>query len=138
MTFGFQVLTLAENRAPVTVTSVDLVDAQDLSLTGVRLAGPHRPVYQFLSVAGFPPTRYNRVSVPAIGATITPARRGWDLLVGLDVSPTGFPHLRGITVGYRIAGAGEVQRQTFPISFQACTDRSQLVDGTCSPPALNG
>jgi hypothetical protein len=135
VTFGLQVLTLAPGASPIEVTGVHLVDTTGMTLTGSRLAGPHRPVYQFISAPDFPPTKYNKVSTAAIGMTITPAKRGWGLLVGLKVEATGYPRMHGITVEYRIAGQSNLEQQTFPTTFVVCTHRSQLVGRTCTPPS---
>ena len=132
VTLGFQVLTLAKGSSPVRITAVHLVSATGMTLVGARLAGPKRPVYQYISTKSFPPQRYNRRSTSAIGATITPARRGWQLLLGVRVSPSGYPVFRGVTVDYRVAGHSEVVHQTFSTTFVTCVKRSQMIGPRCN------
>lgn len=135
VTYGMQVLTLAKGASPVKVTGVHLVHAKGMTLIGTRLAGPHRRTYQFISTAGFPP-KNKRKSVPAIGATITPPKRGWEMLIGLRVAATGRAVIRGVRVTYRTVRHRKVEQQTLHGTFLVCTAKSQLdSDGTCSPRA---
>jgi hypothetical protein len=125
VTYGVQVLTLARGASPIKVTGVHLVHAQGMTLLGARLAGPHRRTYQFVSTPGFPP-RNKRRSVPAIGATITSARRGWGMLIGLRVADGRRAVIRGVRVTYRTLGHRRVEQQTLHGTFLVCTARSQL------------
>jgi hypothetical protein len=135
VTFGLQTLTLRRGAAPIELLGIELVDAHGLDVVGARLAGPDRPVYQFVSTARFPPVQYNPVSSPAVGTTLGPAKRGYDLLLGLQVSPGGYALMHGIRVEYRVSGQTQIQQQTFPTTFVACTERSQLSGKGCRTPA---
>jgi hypothetical protein len=133
VTYGMQVLTLAKGASPVTVTGVRLVRAKGMTLLGTRLAGPHRRNYQFISTRGFPPKNKRR-SIPAIGATITPAKRGWGMLIGLRVAAGRRAVIHGVRVTYRTAGHRKLEQQTLHGTFLVCTTTSQLDGhGRCSP-----
>ena len=132
VTYGMVVLNLAEGASPIKVTGVHLVHAKRMKIIGTRLAGPHRPTYQFTAARRFPP-RINKKSVPAIGATITQAKRGWEMLIGLRVAATGGRAvLRGVRVSYRTVGHRKVEQQTLHGTFLVCTRKSQLdSEGVC-------
>jgi hypothetical protein len=135
-TFGLQVLTLRDGAEPVTVTAVHIGGAKGLVMTGARLAGPDRGNYEWVGRRGFPPPRHKQPLVPAEGQTISAARRGWQLLVGLDITSSVTATFTSIRVQYRIDGRGQELQQTFPTTFVACTQTSQLVQGRCpEPPA---
>ena len=106
-----------------------------MALIGARVAGPHRPVYQFVEVRGFP-GRHNRKSVPARGAVITPHNRGWGLLVGLRVKRGPRAVMQGVRISYRTVGHHQIKQQTLYSELVVCTRKSDL-DGhrTCVPPA---
>jgi hypothetical protein len=135
VTYGMVVLNLAKGASPIKVTGVHLVHPKRMTIIGSRLAGPHRPTYQFIAARGFPP-RINKKSVPAIGATITQAKRGWEMLIGLRVAATGRAVLRGVRVTYRTVGHRKVEQQTLHGTFLICTKKSQLDgEGVCSQQA---
>jgi hypothetical protein len=135
VTYGLQVLTLAQGASPVTVTGVHLVRAKGMTLIGTRLAGPHRRNYQFISTRGFPPKNKRR-SIPAIGANITPANRGWGMLIGLRIPAGPRAVMHGVRVTYRNVGHRRVEQQTLHGTFLVCTAKSQLdTHGNCSPHA---
>jgi hypothetical protein len=138
VTFGIQVLTLERGAKPVTITGVELVNPHGLTLVEERLADPHRPVYQFLSVPRLPPVHYNPVTVTALGATIDSAKRGWQLQLGMRVSPATLAKMDGIRVEYRVEGQGGVEQQVFPVTFVVCTEESQLKRGRCPAPDISG
>ena len=132
VTYGWSVLTLSKDASRIRVTGVHLVKAKKMTLIGARLAGPRRPVYQYIAVRGFP-GKYNRRSVRAIGTVITPPRRGWELMIGLRVAMHGSASMRGVRVTYRVVGHRQVEQQTFHTTFGVCVRESQLgSDGTCS------
>jgi hypothetical protein len=136
VTYGMVVLNLATGASPIKVTGVHLVHAKRMTIIGTRLAGPHRPTYQFIAARRFPP-RINKKSVRAIGATITQAKRGWEMLIGLRVAATGGRAvLRGVRVTYRTVGHRKVEQQTLHGTFLVCTRKSQLdSEGVCSKQA---
>lgn len=135
VTYGMPILTLNRGATRIKVLGVHLVEAEGMRLIGARVAGPHRPVYQFIAVRGFP-GKYNRKSVPALGATIRPPRRGWGMLVGLRVTPGRRQAvMQGVTITYRRVGHRKVAQQTLYGTFIVCTRKSQLgSDGRCDPP----
>ena len=107
VTFGIQVLTLADGAHPVHVTRVRLLDATGMTLLGVRLEGPRRRDYQWTAKPGFPP-KHAFQSVAAVGSDIGKAKRGWQLLPGPGVVVRLFPLPRhpGALPRTRAAGRG--------------------------------
>jgi hypothetical protein len=132
---GFEVLELAGGHSPVTITSVRLVGARNVQLIGARLSGPHREVYQFAGDRGFPSVD-GKGSRPAIGTTITEAKRGWGLIVGLRVGSSGFPMIVGVEVRYSVdRGVNhQVYRQVFRGGVIFCADDPPSHPGHCRPP----
>lgn len=123
ITYGWSVLTLSKDASRIRVTCVHLVKAKKMTFIGARLAGPRRPVYQYIAVRGFP-GKYNRRSVRAIGR---------ELMIGLRVAMHGSASMRGVRVTYRVVGHRQVEQQTFHTTFGVCVRKSQLgSDGTCS------
>jgi hypothetical protein len=131
VTFGMQTLTLAEGAHPVQVTGLRLLGASGMTLVGARLKGPGRRVYQWLAKPGFPPKQDSK-SVAAIGSYIGEAKRGWQLLLGVRVSSSGYPRFHGIEVRYRERGHQEVERQTFPTTFVACVSKAEMEGPRCN------
>jgi hypothetical protein len=135
VTYGMQVLTLTRRAAPIKLLGVQLLKPHRMRLIGARVAGPHRPTYQFISDRGFPHNRrYNHKSRPVVGAVIGRPRRGWDLLVGLQVRPGRRAGIKGLAVTYRTVGHRKIEQQTLFLTYIACTAKSQLDShGTCGP-----
>ena len=133
VTYGIPVLTLSKGAAPIKVLGVHLVKTKRMTLIGARVAGPHRPVYQFDAVRGFP-GKYNRKSIAAVGAIIRPPQRGWGMLIGLRVTPGRRAVMQGVTITYRTVGHRKISQQTLYGTFLVCTKKSQLSGtGTCDP-----
>ncbi|MGC4112495.1 MAG: hypothetical protein QM747_19150 [Nocardioides sp.] len=135
VTDGAEVLELRAGHQPVTITDVRLVGARGVRLLGARVTGPHRPTYQFFGAPGYP-SREGRGSRPAIGATITDARRGWGLLVGLRVASTGFPLIEGVEIRYSVdRGVNhQVYAQVYRGSIIFCTQPPTGSSQDCRPP----
>lgn len=125
VTYGIPVLRLSSGAAPIKVLGVHLVKAKRMTLIGARVAGPHRPVYQFVAVRGFP-GKYNRKSVAAVGAVIRPPQRGWGMLIGLRVAPGRRAVMRGVTITYRTVGHRKISQQTLYGTFMVCSRKSDL------------
>lgn len=130
VTFGMQVLTLAEGAHPVQVTGVRLVDASGMTLVGARMEGPGRRDYQWIAKRGFPPNQ-DVQSVAAIGSDIGKAKRGWQLLLVVRVSSSGYPRFHAIQVRYRERGHQDVEQQTFPTTFVACVSKAEMEGPRC-------
>jgi hypothetical protein len=131
VTFGIQVLTLADGARPVQVTGVRLLDATGMTLVGARLEGPRRRDYQWITKTGFPPKQASK-SVAAVVSDIGRARRGWQLLLGVRVSSSGYPRFHAIQVRYRERGQQGVEQQTFPTTFVACVSKAEMVGPRCN------
>jgi hypothetical protein len=131
VTDGMEVLQVRPGLPDVTITDVRLVGARDVRLVGARVTDPKRPTYQFSGESGWP-SKDARDGVPAVGATITDAKRGWGLMVGLEVGDTGYPLIEGVEVRYAVDG--QVVRQVFRGSIIFCAD-AQGKSQHCRPPA---
>jgi hypothetical protein len=132
VTDGAEILQVPEGAPPVTITDVRLVGARDVRFVGARLSDPHRKTYQFYGAPRFPSSE-GRSSIPAIGATITDAKRGWELLVGLDVGSSDYPLIEGIEVRYSLGG--QDYRQVFRGSAIFCAEEPARRGTQCRPPA---
>jgi hypothetical protein len=131
-TYGFDAVTLADGTASVRLTGVRLVDAEGMQLVGVRLLGPDRKQYSWTNASGFPSAR-GAGSVPAVGAVLTPGPRGWQLLLGLRGTTTGYMVAHGIRIEYE--ANGKRLTQTIPATLALCGSKTLLRGGVCHPPA---
>jgi hypothetical protein len=131
-TTGVTVLTLARGAKPITIRRVAL-EGNQIRLGAVGLLGPDRRVYQFTSAAGFP-SHFGRGSVPAEGAVVEDAVRGYQLLLGVEGSGKGFLVSHWLDVSYESGGKAYVQR--VPQTLVLCPSAALLEGGTCGRPLL--
>lgn len=79
---------------------------------------------------GFP-ARQASESVAAVGSDIGRATRGWQLLLGVRVSSSGYPRVHAM-VRYRERGQQGVEQRTFPTTFVACVSKAEMVGSRCN------
>ncbi len=133
-TDGFWVLRL-DGDEPATIDDVRIEASNGLEQLGVMLAAPARPIASVQVDESWPPRhRYlpKRVLVDAIGAEITPARDGWELLIGMKAAARGYLQRDGVTVDYTVGD--KAYTAYLPISVFICTDKKYEEDGVCPTP----
>jgi hypothetical protein len=133
VTDGFEVLRLTPGAAEIRVVGVRLVDPRDAQLVGAVVTGPHRKVFQFTVVRGFP-SHLGEGSRPAIGTVVTAAPRGWSLLLGVKVGAAGYPGFRGVEITY--TSNRRTYRQVFPGVLVICADAKSRAEKCRAPSAL--
>lgn len=139
-TDGMDVLSLRGKRSAV-IDSVRMLPGKNgagLKLLGVRLAGPNRGTnYQKLPWPPRAPEMPASVVGPAVGATVTPQSRGWELLLGIKVTRPGYLARRGIEIDYHI---GDQHYSYVDAAWLAvCTTPWYRVHkNACPPPKASG
>lgn len=131
-TDGMELLQLTGGVSAIKILRVRLIEPRGTSYLGSKVIGPQRKVFQFFVSRGFP-SRFGVGAKDAVGATIGPNPRGWELLVGAKASRTGFSSFKGVEVDYETPD-GHRFRQELLGEVLICADRSVLKAGECRPP----
>ena len=135
ITDGFEVLHLTGSRK-ATIDDVRLPDAKGFELLGVKLSSPDRPIGSVQITRNWPPVDPQlppETITDAIGATITPHDDGWELLIGMKITGSGYLIRDGLIIDYTVDGRGYTAR--FPSQVVVCTDASvENKQGRCPAP----
>jgi len=111
------------------IESIELEGADDgLELVGAKVAGPDRSYGAVQHFKTWPPKSYEPLESSAVidaeGATITPHRAGWELLLGMKATKEGYLTREGIRVNYTVAG--EKLSRVLPATLFVCSSDGKV------------
>lgn len=135
-TDGWEVLNLHGHQNAVidSVRQVRGPNGDGLKMLGLLLADPSRQEGSVGPVASWPPRHFPHFTESAIVSTktITPAKMGWELLIGYKVTKPGYLVRRGIVVNYHIGD--QHYRYYDPAWMAICSAPKYVRTHTCPAP----
>jgi hypothetical protein len=119
---------------PAVIKSVELIGEDGLELVGFSLVRPERELTMQI-MDGYPPRDPEldqSLVIPGEGATITPTKRTWELLLGIKVTEPGYLVRDAVRIHY--TAGGEAYTRTRPAQLVVCTSPTQEINGRCPFP----